>query len=76
MSYVEDAITYIRSLDHFSAIAALWVAAFLLAMWNRAAARPARKPLQHAPANVIPFRRPVDYEAYDLHRYRRMPPAE
>ena len=75
MSYIEAAMNYVLSLDHFSAIAALWVVAFLLAIWNRSAARPVRKAVP-LPANVIPFRRPVEYEAYDLHRYHRMPPSE
>ena len=76
MSYIEDAISYVLSLDHFSAIAGLLVATFLLAVGTRSWVPPARKPAPRVPANVIPFRRPVDYEAYDLHRYRRIPPSE
>jgi hypothetical protein len=55
---------------YFPASVIVLVAAFLLAGGVHAIVRAAKNPAPPRAANVIPFR-PAEYEARDLHRYRR-----
>lgn len=59
---------------YFLAGAVMALAAFLLLGGSHAVARAAKNPAPASAANVIPFHRPVDYPAPDLHRYRRRDP--